>query len=333
MESKMNERFVSLLDQFAQKKVLVIGDVMLDKYILGDVSRISPEAPIPVLRVTNETYAPGGASNVAANLSALGGVASLAGIVGDDEAKGILFGELERRMIGTKGVFVDKEWSTIQKVRVVSRGYQLLRFDYEHKPSLSQESWNALRGYLDYCIPAVDAVVISDYAKGVVTEITAAYISAYVRYYGKPLVVDPKPKHTAFYKGASLITPNAAEALEMSALEENADVVSIGETLRARLKANILVTRGEHGMSLFDLDGTVEHLPARTKKVYSLIGAGDTVVAVAALSLSSGATLREAMILSNIAAGIKVGKQGTATVTVDEIKKEIEKNEKGNILG
>ncbi|MBS3096374.1 bifunctional hydroxymethylpyrimidine kinase/phosphomethylpyrimidine kinase [Candidatus Woesearchaeota archaeon] len=306
----MKQRLLKILEQFKNKKILVIGDIMLDKYIWGDVSRISPEAPVQVVNVMRETYEAGGAANVANNVSALTGNAFMAGIAGNDEAKRILLDELSKKGIDTGGIFLDKDKPTTQKVRIIGKSQQLLRVDYEKKEHVHKDIEGKMISFLDKIIKQVDVIVVSDYAKGVIT---------------KAVIVDPKPKHKDLYANVTLVTPNNAEASEMTGIEDGDEsVLEMGSKLLKYLNANVLVTRGEKGMSLFEKDGITTHIPAKAKEVYSIIGAGDTVVATIALALASGADLKEAATLANIAAGIKVGKIGTASVSIEEIKREIE---------
>ena len=322
----MKQRLFKILEQFRNKKILVVGDIMLDKYIWGDVSRISPEAPVQVVHVQRETYAPGGASNVASNISALNGKAFMVGIVGNDESKNILLNELKKIGVDTGGILTDSDKPTTQKVRIVGKGQQLLRVDYEKKEHVHKDIEESLISFLKKTIREVDVVVISDYAKGVITpKFCDALINA-SKENNKPVIVDPKPKHLDLYSNATLITPNNAEASEMADIEDGSDeaTIEIGNKLLKYLNTNLLITRGEKGMSLFEKNGKVMHIPAKAREVYSLIGAGDTVVATIALALASGANFEEAAVLANIAAGIKVGKIGTASVSFEEMKKGIE---------
>lgn len=323
---KMKQRLLNILDNFKNKKILVIGDIMLDKYIWGDVSRISPEAPVQVVNVVKETYAPGGASNVASNASALNADVFMAGIAGNDDSGKILLGELKKIGVNTDGILTDNDKPTTQKVRVMGRGQQLLRVDYESREHVHHDIEKGLTKFLEKIIRCADVVVISDYAKGVITKELSNKIKEFAGKCQKAVIVDPKPEHMDFYSDVALITPNNAEASEMAGIKDGGDdsIAKIGSALLKRLNTNVFVTRGEKGMSLFEKDGSVTHIPANAREVYSLIGAGDTVVAAIALAVASGASLKEAATLANIAGGIKVGKIGTASVSIEEIKKEIE---------
>lgn len=322
----MKQKLLKILEQFKSKKILVIGDIMLDKYIWGDVSRISPEAPVQVVHVEKETYAPGGASNVASNVAALNGKSFMVGIAGNDEAKGILLHELKRIGVNTEGIFTDRKKPTVQKVRIVGKSQQLLRVDYEKKEHVHKDIEDSLMNFLKEIVADMDAVVISDYAKGAITPAICNFLIQTSKEHGKAIIVDPKPKHLDLYSNVTLITPNSAEASEMTDIEDGSEdtVLEIGDKLLKYLNANVLITRGEKGMSLFEKTGKITHIPAKAREVYSLIGAGDTVVATLALALASRASLEEAAVLANISAGIKVGKMGTASVGIEEVKKGIE---------
>jgi len=322
----MKQRLLKIIGQFKNKKILVIGDIMLDKYIWGEVSRISPEAPVQVVSVIKETYAPGGASNVASNASSLNAKVFMVGIIGNDEAKNMLLKELKERNINTDGIFIDSDKPTTQKIRIVGRGQQLLRVDYEKKEHIHQNIEHLIIDFLRKNVKYVDVIVISDYAKGVVTAKIISSLVKTAKENNKTIIVDPKPSHLDLYSNVTLITPNNAEASEMTKIGDGSDnnVLDMGLKLLKYLNTNILITRGEKGMSLFEKDGSITHIPANAKEVYSIIGAGDTVVAAIALALASGASLKESATLANIAAGIKVGKIGTASVSIEEIRKEIE---------
>src|SRR3989344_87647 len=309
MEQKL--RLLKILEQFKNKKILVIGDIMLDKYIWGDVSRISPEAPVQVVNVVKETYEPGGASNVANNIASLGGNSFMVGIAGNDDAKDILLQELKKRKINAEGIFTDKDKPTIQKIRIMGRSQQLLRVDYEKKEHVHKDIENLIIEFLKKIVKDVDVIVISDYAKGVITNSICSKLIKLAEENNKPIIVDPKPKHRDLYSNVTLMTPNNLEASEMAGIEDGTDdaIAEIGSRLLKQL----------------DKNGNITHIPTKAKEVYSIIGAGDTVVSTLALALASGAELKDAAMLANIAAGIKVGKIGTASVSIGEIKKELDR--------
>lgn len=322
----MNQRLMHILENFKGKKIIVLGDIMLDKYIWGDVSRISPEAPVQVVKVLKETFAPGGAANVANNAAALNAKVFMVGVVGDDNERHSLIGELCKRSIDTIGIITDGTRPTTLKVRVLGKSQQLLRVDYEKDSHSHDNISEKILSFIESKIKEIDAIIVSDYAKGVVNPKLISGIVQMANENGKLFIVDPKPKHKELYKNVTLITPNHNEAVMMAgmSIDDEYNLNEIGSKLVKSLSSNILLTKGERGMALFEKNGEITDIQTKAKEVYDVVGAGDTVVATAALALSAGATLKEAAILSNIAAGIKVGKVGTSTVSVDEIRKELE---------
>jgi rfaE bifunctional protein kinase chain/domain len=266
-------KLIKVVEQFKNKKILVIGDVMLDKYIWGEVSRISPEAPVQVVNVLKESYAPGGAANVANNIVALGAQAFMVGIVGNDETKEKLVSELKKRNIGVSGLIDDKNKRTIQKVRVIGRSQQLLRFDYEKKGYVDAETENNIFDFISKKIDDVNAVIVSDYAKGVITKDLMKKIIKLCREKNRIIVIDPKPKHKEFYKNATLITPNHTEAQQMAgSLEEaGSDVEKIGRELLKDLNSTILITKGEKGMSLFEKNNKITNIPTLVQETLLLL--------------------------------------------------------------
>lgn len=318
----MKTDLTKLLNKFKEKNILVIGDIMLDTYLWGDVKRISPEAPVQVVNVKKESYAPGGASNVANNIASLGGKVTIVGIAGKDEANEKLKNELSKRKINTSGIFIDSKKPTIQKIRIVSHNQQLLRVDYESREYINKDDEKKIISFLEKNIENFDSVIISDYAKGIITKSLANFLIKLCKKMKKPLIVDPKPKHWKCYIGATLITPNNKEACEILGLEESngKEIIKVGKNLLKRLKANILITRSSQGISLFEKNGKITHISAKAKEVYDVTGAGDTIIAVLGLSLASGASFKEAALIANSAAGVVVSKVGTATTTIKEIK-------------
>ena len=318
-----------ILDNFKNKNILVIGDIMLDKYIYGEVDRISPEAPVQVVNVKKEKYILGGAANVANNTASLGAGTNICGVTGEDEAGNILLACLQEKHINGDMVFRDKTKKTIQKIRVVSQSQQLIRIDYENTVDISKNTEEKIICQLKKKIHNYDVIVLSDYAKGTITKEIAEFV---IKYSNKKVIIDPKPKHKEFYKGAYLITPNLKEAVEMTGIyAENEDTISvIGHTLMEEMNSHILITCGAQGMYLFKKDGDFFKLPTKAREVYDVTGAGDTVIATIATAIASGGTMREASYIANYAAGIVVGKAGTATTAVEEIKREI-KYDRSNI--
>jgi len=322
----MKEKLLNALPFFKIKKIAVIGDIMLDKYIWGDVSRISPEAPVQVVNVQRETYAPGGAANVAANIAALSGQAYMIGIVGDDRASEKLIEELETRGINVEGVVSDSGRPTTQKVRIIGKNQQLLRVDYEKRGDTEADVENEMIDFISEVIKDIDVIVVSDYAKGAVTERVMQKLMELSAHPQKKVVIDPKPSHKSLYKNATVISPNHLEAFQMAGIdaEESSRVDEVGLKLLRELDSSILITRGEKGMSLYEKSGKITTVPTYAQEVYDIIGAGDAVVATLALGLATGLSMKEAAILANHAAGIVVRKLGTSTASMEELEQSIQ---------
>ncbi len=324
-------RLFEAIDCFHKACVLIVGDVMLDHYIWGDSERISPEAPVPVVRVRRDEYQLGGAANVARNISTLGGSSLLCGIKGDDEAS-VAFDEiLEEFKIGWAGA-VSQERTTTEKIRVIARGQQLLRIDREHVGVMSNGELDAVVAGISHRVSDCSCIVVSDYAKGVVSEELMSYLKE-VSYDMKiPLIIDPKPKNFSLYKGATLITPNKKEASEMlsfmgAPIDANA-IFSSMERAAGRLIDGLslegaVITLGEDGMCIAERGEPPVYVPTSALEVFDVTGAGDTVIATIALCISSGLSLKEAGFLANIAGGIVVGKLATASITRDELKQGV----------
>jgi rfaE bifunctional protein kinase chain/domain len=318
----MSKKLVSLLDEFSSKKILVIGDIMLDKYIWGNVSRISPEAPVQIVHVRDESYAPGGAANVANNIAELGGLVTICGVRGDDPAGSILLKELRKRSIVTDSIIVDASRPTVQKVRVLGHNQQLLRIDYERTDGMRQEVVKQITEALLEGIKDVDAVVVSDYAKGITDKSIVKSIFSIAKKHDKIVIVDPKPQNKEVYKNCDVILPNYVEARSMSGMDDQDEEAFelLGTTLMQEMNANMVITRGEKGMSIFNRDGTITHIPTKAQEVYDVTGAGDTVTAALALAMAAGASLEDAATIANHAAGVVVGKVGTSTATIGEVR-------------
>lgn len=304
------------LPDTSRARVLVVGDVMLDRYWFGEVSRISPEAPVPVVKVERSEERPGGAANVARNIAALGAQAALLSVVGADEAGAALAKLLADSAIDAS-LHEDPQLNTTVKLRVLGRQQQLLRIDFENWPT--HEVLEAKLAEFEQRIASCAVVILSDYGKGGLTHIAAMIRIA--RAHGKPVLVDPKGDDYTRYAGASLITPNRAELREVvGRWNGEEDLAARVGKLRADLGLDaLLLTRSEEGMTLFAADG-IRHEPALAREVYDVSGAGDTVIATLAVMLASGANLADAMRWANRAAGIVVGKLGTATCSIEELK-------------
>lgn len=311
---------MTMLPKFSHARVLVVGDVMLDRYWFGDVHRISPEAPVPVLKVDRVDERPGGAANVARNIASLGAQATLLSVVGDDEAGSCLEKLLAQHSNLNAILHRDASVSTIIKLRAIARQQQLLRIDFETPPS--HEVLNAALEDFHAQLQHADVVILSDYGKGGLAHI--AQMIAWARAAGKPVLVDPKGADYERYRGATLLTPNRSEFRDVAGSWANdAELNSKAETLRVALDLEaLLVTRSEEGMSLYEAHG-ISHEPAQCREVFDVSGAGDTVIATLAVMLATGADLRDAMHIANRAAGIVVGKLGTAVVNREEIIKDM----------
>ena len=304
------------LPSFEQAKVLVVGDVMLDRYWFGEVTRISPEAPVPVLKVDKVDERPGGAANVARNIASLGAQCTLLSVVGADEA-----GDCLKRLLTQHGnvnamLHRDNTISTTIKLRAVARQQQLLRIDFETQPS--HEVLNAKLADFKTKLGDADVVILSDYGKGGLTHI--AEMIKLARAAGKPVLVDPKGDDYARYSGATVLTPNRSEFKEVAGnWKSEAELTEKAENLRKELKLEaLLVTRSEEGMSLYRANEIV-HEPTHTREVFDVSGAGDTVIATLAVMLACGSDWADAVRIANRAAGIVVGKLGTAMVSREEI--------------
>jgi D-glycero-beta-D-manno-heptose-7-phosphate kinase len=313
-------RAAEIVGRFQALPILVVGDVMLDRFIVGRVTRISPEAPVPVVQFESEYVRLGGAANVAHNVASLGGRPSLAGVVGNDAAAGRLREALTAAGIGVDGLVEDRSRPTTEKVRIVTeRNQQVARIDYERDGDVTGDLARVLVARVKRLGAGAKALLVSDYLKGTITKAIAKAIIAHAT--SVPVIVDPKIPHLPYYAGATLVTPNhhEAEAATHSRIRTDDDARAAAREFRARAGCDaVLITRGEHGIWLSDraVEGAA---PAITREVADVTGAGDTVVATLALALAAGATSAEAAVLATHAAGIVVGKFGPSIVTPDEL--------------
>lgn len=322
MKSINIDKFKEIIANFKNAKVLVIGDLILDEFLWGEVSRISPEAPVPVVWVKRESFMPGGASNVANNLKAFGAQTYLAGVIGDDERGAILKGELEQKGIDTSGIIADDSRPTTLKTRVVAHHQQVVRIDKERVESLSDKIISRIINYTRSIIDKMDAVIIEDYGKGVITPKLLKKIVPLAKARDKIISVDPKEEHLKYYQGITLITPNNHEASKAVGFEikDDATLRRAGIEMLKRFKCKIaLITLGENGMAVFQKDKPMKHIPTIAQEVFDVSGAGDTVIACYTVSLAAGANPVQAAHISNCAGGIVVGKVGIAVVTPDEL--------------
>jgi len=322
-----SKRLMKYIDRFPSTRTLVVGDVMLDQYIWGQVSRISPEAPVPVVNVTKESVLLGAATNVVNNVHSLGGQVSVCGVIGNDEAGRQLVQMLRVKGIQTDGLIVENGRPTTIKTRVIAHSQQVVRFDRETKVGIERDTHKRIFEYIRQQEKSgLDAIVLSDYSKGVVTKDLVRDIVKLARKKGLIVSVDPKVNHFGIYSGVTILTPNTKEASigAKIEIEDDESLFKAGALLLKRLKCNaVLVTRGEHGMSLFERGDRVTHIPTMAQEVFDVTGAGDTVISTLTLAMAAGAGMVDAARLSNYAAGIVVGVVGTATVKPDELRQKI----------
>lgn len=310
-------------DRFRRVRVLVAGDLMLDHFVWGRVDRISPEAPVPVVRVTDESRRLGGAANVIHNVCALGGRVLACGVVGTDVSGRELLDALRALGVDTDGVVAGRDAATTRKTRIIAHQQQVVRLDREGNGQGQSRAAARARGFLLANVHRADVVVVSDYGKGLVTPALLAGLAALRAARPFLLVIDPKQINFPYYRLPSLITPNREEASRAAGIEirDGASLAAAGAALLSRWQAEaVLITRGEEGMSLFTANGTGRHFPTAARHVYDVTGAGDTVLATCALALGAGASLEAAAVLANHAAGIVVGEVGTATVSAKQLK-------------
>lgn len=322
------KRALEIIDRFPQAKVLVLGDLMIDHFIWGKVSRISPEAPVPVVEVDADHLLLGGSANVLHNIHAIGGRGYVSGVVGADKIGKRLIREFRKRQIDIQGIVTERDRPTTLKTRIVAHNQQVVRFDRESRQPASADSAERMIAYVRALRDELGAIVISDYGKGVVTKGLLDGIRETMRERNVAICVDPKKSDFSLYEGCDIITPNHHEAGRAAGVERVSrdNLIEVGTTLLSRYRYQaLLITRGEEGMSLFEKNDGVHHtaFPTQAREVFDVTGAGDTVIGVFALCMASGATFKEAAFLANHAAGIVVGKVGTSTVSQAELKRAI----------
>lgn len=308
--------------RFRDVRVAVLGDCMLDRYLWGRVERISPEAPVPVVEVESESFSLGGAGNVAVNLAALGAKPCLIAVVGADEDGKRLATALAERGVEAKALVTDESRPTTVKTRIIAHSQQVVRADRESRADLAGAALERLIAAMERELPTCQALVVSDYGKGVIHPRTLEAALGFARARGIPVCVDPKESHIDSYRGVSILTPNQHEAgyVQGRRIVDGASLAEVGWGLQKRLDAQaVLVTRGPEGMSLFERGGRQTDLPTVAREVYDVTGAGDTVVSVVALALAAGADFRDACLLANHAAGVVIREVGTATCSPEEL--------------
>ncbi len=322
MKKISQQRLQAILSKFSKAKILVVGDVMLDQYIWGQVSRISPEAPVPVVHVMRESVMPGGAANVVNNVGALGASVLVAGVVGDDMAGKQLTDALKKNGVDTRGLIVDKSRPTIQKTRVIAHHQQVVRVDRDGKTFLENEYIEKILRFAESVIQKIDAIIVEDYGKGVVTQELLDALVRLAKAHGKITTVDPKDGHFLDFSGVTAVTPNHHEAFSAARrlVTQDNGIMDVGRTLLRKWDCNaVLITCGEDGMIVFEQENEPLQIPTVAREVFDVSGAGDTVIGTLTTALASGGTMQESAIISNYAAGVVVGKLGTATTSREEI--------------
>jgi D-glycero-beta-D-manno-heptose-7-phosphate kinase len=327
------ERLSGLVDKLKGRKILIVGDVGLDEYVIGSVRRISPEAPVPIVEVNQEDNRLGLASNVAANVASLGGVPYLVGVVGGDSTADIFKSQLRKNNCSPEYLIVDSERPTTRKLRVMAGQHHVVRVDFERKKFLSPQAEERLISRVKELIPQCDGVILEDYAKGVLSEKVIQAVISTAHKFKKIVTLDPnRTTPVDMYKGVDYLTPNTDEALALSELKlddlrnPSESFHEVGAALLKRLEAQgVIVTRGKEGMSAFLKEGPAEgkHIPTFARAVFDVTGAGDTVIATFTLAVTSGLSVEEACLISNYAAGVVVGKIGCVSADPTELKEYI----------
>ncbi len=314
------------IDRFKKTRILVIGDIILDKYVWGHVSRISPEAPVPVVEVKQETKRLGGAANVLNNIASLGGHAVLCGVIGEDHSGLEIVERIKGMGLSSDGIITVTDRPTSVKSRVVAHNQQVVRFDRESRKRIAPEAIHRILDFIKQVQKDIHAIIVADYGKGVISDVMMKGLRAMVWGTGTIIGVDPKTGNFDSYKGVHVITPNHHEAGAYCGMEiENEeDLLQAGRRMLEELEArSVLITQGKDGMTLFERGGEVSHIPTVARKVFDVTGAGDTVISTMCMGLAAGMDLKSAAVVSNFAAGIVVGELGTSTVTAEELKKAV----------
>ncbi len=325
------EPLLNIIKNFKNQKVLIVGDLMLDEYVLGEVNRISPEAPILILDVKKTVYLPGGAANAAHNVKALGDKVVLVGVIGQDEKGEILKKTLKEKGIGTEGLMVDRERKTTLKTRIVARNQQVIRVDQEDRNPIDLPTEQKLFDFIQSKIKEVNSIIISDYGKGVITPNISQKIIALARENNVLSLVDPAGGGDNYdkYKNCNILKPNKKELaralnIPVEQMEQESKFLQAGKMLLSHVMCDyVLVTQGADGMTLFEKNGTNFHYPAVNKQAIDISGAGDTAIGTLALALASGVDFKQAIILTSHACGIEVGKMGTAVVLTEELEESL----------
>ena len=314
------------VDGMSDTKVVVVGDILMDEYVWGDVSRISPEAPVPVVEVKQETKMLGGAANVVNNIASLGGTPILCGVIGDDQTGREIVDTMMQQGLRADGIIKEPGRPTSIKTRVVAHNQQVVRFDREVRKRLEDESINRILDFVRQIEGGYEAIIVTDYGKGVISAELMEGLREFLSDSRTLIAVDPKTGNFEFYHGVDVITPNHHEAAAFCRMEivDEESLVQAGRHMLNELNCrSVLITQGKDGMTLFERNGEISHIPTVARKVFDVTGAGDTVISALCLGLASGIDLKSAAIIANFAAGIVVGEVGTSTVEVEALKKAI----------
>ena len=314
------------VDGLSDTKVVVVGDILMDEYVWGDVSRISPEAPVPVVEVKQETKMLGGAANVVNNIASLGGTPILCGVIGDDQTGREIVDTMMQQGLRTDGIIREPGRPTSIKTRVVAHNQQVVRFDREERKRLEDESIKRILDFVRQMKGGYEAIIVTDYGKGVISAELMEGLRKLLSDSKTLIAVDPKTGNFEFYQGVDVITPNHHEAAAFCRMEivDEESLVQAGRHMLNELNCrSVLITQGKEGMTLFERNGEISHIPTVARKVFDVTGAGDTVISALCLGLASGMDLKSAAIIANFAAGIVVGEVGTSTVGAEDLKKAI----------
>jgi len=328
---KILEKIDEILTRIKGKKILVVGDLMIDEYLWGAVTRVSPEAPVPIVGVTGETLRLGGAANVAHNIVSLGGKVELCGVLGNDQMGRWLKGDLKNRKIGTRGIITLANRPTTVKTRVIAHSQQVVRVDREISDMMEKADEEIILRSVESFLDGCGCVIVSDYNKGVITPTLMRELTPMARKRNIPVAVDPKIKHFATYRGVTVLTPNLLEAAAGSGMviDSMDALVEAGLKIMDKLECdNLVITRGDQGMTVFEGRQKVVHVPALSRHTFDVTGAGDTVVSVLAMALAAGFSVEEGAFVANVAAGVVVGEVGTVPVTSQQLKERARELEK-----
>lgn len=324
MTSISEKRFNEIIEKSRKKKVLVIGDLMIDQYLFGDVTRISPEAPVPVIEISDESIRFGGAANVALNVSSLGCIPILSGIIGKDKMAEEFIELMNKANLNVEGIFQSKDRPTTVKTRIIGQSQQIARLDRENNTYLNNSEENKLKNIIEELVIISDAIIFEDYNKGVLTKGLIKSIIGIGNENDLPIFVDPKFENFMEYKNVTFFKPNIKETEQALAIkiQNDSDLVEAGRLLISELNnEKVLITRGSKGMSLFESDGTISHIPTKARNVADVSGAGDTVISTLCVALLGGASNKEAVTIANYAAGIVCEEVGIVPIALEKLKK------------